>query len=129
MEDVGHEQLGLDDVIVVHPVAPEQLLAQEALPVSGDAVRAFDLVVGDDLVPAVFRIAENQRPRLAKRVMRKPQLAPLIHHRARRDLRNLASEPTQHLAILRRKRQIAVVGRVEVDPEIVMLEHFEPPLF
>ena len=61
-DGVGDVEVRLDRLVVAHHFAPEDLLAEVHLPAAGQLAAALHLGLGDDLVPAVLRIAEEQRP-------------------------------------------------------------------
>ena len=71
--DVFNREKGQKGVIVAHIGAPEDLLAQVHLPGARNAVLAGQRLGRDDLVPGVFRAAEDERAGGFQGVVLRPQ--------------------------------------------------------
>ena len=83
---------GFNHIVVSHLIAPEHLFAQLTFPVTGYVIAAFDIVIGDDLVPPVLGIAEDHRPRFLQGIVISPEFFALLHNRPVRDFRNILSQ-------------------------------------
>ena len=102
----------LDRLIVAHYFAPEDFLAEVHFPAAGQLAPTMHLGLGDDLVPAVFRVAEYGRPGLFEPVGFRPEAAGFGHLRRGGDGHHAFGQPTQHVFVLGRHGQIvACVSR------------------
>ena len=99
-------EVGIDRLIVAHHLAPEDLLAEVDFPAAGELAPALHLGLGDDLVPAVFRIAEDGRPGFFQAVDPGPQAAGFGHGRRGGEGRHPFGQPAQHVPVLGRHVQI-----------------------
>ena len=100
--DVAHVEVRLDHPVVAHLRAPENLFAQPHLPAARQLAFASQVGGRDDLVPAVLRVAEDERPGGLQRVVAIPQVALLRLDGPGGQLRHLARQPAQHRPIGRR---------------------------
>ena len=108
-------KVGVDRLVVAHDLAPEDLLAQVHFPTPGEFAPALHLGLGDDLVPAVFRVAKDGRPGLFQAVDFGPQAAGFGHGRRGGQRRDPFGQPPQHGPILGRHAQI-VASESRDDP-------------
>ena len=95
----AHVEPGLDDPVVVHDLAPEHLFAQAMLPAAGQRVGALNPVGRDDLLPAVFRVAEDQRAGFPQIVVQRPELFLFLFDGARGELRDAPCQLAQDVAL------------------------------
>ena len=97
--DVAHVEERLDHPVVAHHRAPENLFAQPHLPAACQLALASQVGGRDDLIPAVLRVAEDDRPGGLQRVVAIPQVALLRLDGPGGQLRHLARQSTQHRPI------------------------------
>jgi len=102
--DVEEVEEGLDDAVVAHRPAPENLLAQAALPRAGQWALALELVVGDDLLPAMLGIAEDHWPLGRQVVVQRPQSGLFGLDGPGGQGRDLPCQAAQHLPLGRGNR-------------------------
>lgn len=92
-------EVRLNRVIVAHLLAPENLPAQVKFPLTRNRVLAAQRRVRDDLFPAIFRVAEDQRARFFEPVVPPPQIALDLFAGARRQRRYMPGQIAQKLRV------------------------------
>ncbi len=110
--DVFDREKGQKGVIVAHLGAPEDLLAQVQFPGAPDAVLAGQRLGRDNLVPRVFRAAEDQRAGGLEGVVPRPQGAFFGLDRAGGQLGRLPGQGAQHLALGGGESEVALGDQV-----------------
>ena len=112
---VGHGNVKkrLHRAVVIHLLAPEDLAPQAKFPIARRGVAAGQALLGQDLVPGVLRVAEDDRAGWLQPVVAPPQLAFFGLNGQRRQLGHLLCQPAQAGAFRRVDQQV-VSGNQEV---------------